>query len=519
MSHPFFLWTMQRTGGTSLTELLMEMSEHRKADHEPFNWRKSPRQFAAVAQRWAETKDAAALSAALADIFAQHYLIKHCYELHPDLTPHLMQAAAGYRHIHLLRRDEMSRLISKFVAEANGTWFKDYSSKVYSDVLEGKRKLNPLPLKKVVEQYEYCRDLTNEVRKLMRDGGVEFREVYYEDLYLGEPGPRLQHLEQLLEFLGFGPEAVEQHRSAIKEKIFDSGQNTASVLQFVPNLQHVIDALIAVGCPRSVAQSELRSPAAAAEDQAQQRAHRSNVLPWQPQAREGVALPQEGQLGATREVAAAALIQRPGSRAAFATSAERPSYGVRSILPEFGSIAGWLTLDEAEELFRTAAAAQSGCIVEVGSYRGRATLVLCAGSSVGAQLPVYAVDPHEPVVGAFGTKFGPKDRAAFFRNFFRTDLVQYVRLLNTTSTIAAAGWKLPISLLFLSGAHRYPSVYADFAAWQPHLLPGATVAFYDADMDGRKRVIEMLVGSSTLDEPNRVGKLALLHFTGDPHRR
>jgi hypothetical protein len=46
VSSPFIIWTMQRTGGTTLTDLLMSMSEHPGAEHEPFNWaRKQPRQF------------------------------------------------------------------------------------------------------------------------------------------------------------------------------------------------------------------------------------------------------------------------------------------------------------------------------------------------------------------------------------------------------------------------------------------------------------------------------------------
>jgi hypothetical protein len=36
LSFPFIIWTSQRTGGTSLIELLMSMSEHKATDHEPF---------------------------------------------------------------------------------------------------------------------------------------------------------------------------------------------------------------------------------------------------------------------------------------------------------------------------------------------------------------------------------------------------------------------------------------------------------------------------------------------------
>src|SRR5215471_14795119 len=110
MSHPFIMWTMRRAGGTPLTELLMEMSEHKKADHEPFNFRyRAPRQFGKVTQAWDETRDDAALSESLAAIFAERFLIKHCYELHDmQFNSRLMKAAtkANYRQILLRREDE-----------------------------------------------------------------------------------------------------------------------------------------------------------------------------------------------------------------------------------------------------------------------------------------------------------------------------------------------------------------------------------------------------------------------------
>ena len=72
MSRPFIIWTMQRTGGTALAELLMEMSEHRSAEHEPFNWaKKSPRQFWPITDAWNRTRDHVALSGELDAILAR----------------------------------------------------------------------------------------------------------------------------------------------------------------------------------------------------------------------------------------------------------------------------------------------------------------------------------------------------------------------------------------------------------------------------------------------------------------
>jgi len=251
VSYPFIIWTVQRTGGTSLTELLMKMSEHRAADHEPFNWRRSkPRQFGAVARNWVETKDEATLQSALRVIFADRYLIKHCYELHgAPLSVQILRGAAktDYRHILLLRRDELSRLASKFIAEANGTWFKDYAAEVYAGIVSHKRNLQPLPVDQVVIQFEHCRRTTDRIRQVLARLRVNKREVWYEDIYTGDRETRLSHLNDLFHFLDFTPETIAAHQTDIEEKIFGGGQNTGDILQFVPNLAEVRQALVAAG--------------------------------------------------------------------------------------------------------------------------------------------------------------------------------------------------------------------------------------------------------------------------------
>jgi hypothetical protein len=247
MSHPFIIWTMQRTGGTALAQLLMDISEHEAAEHEPFNW---DRQFGSVTKSWHSTKDDLTLSAALTQILAQRVLIKHTYELRDiQFNIHLMQAAvnADYRHVFLGRRDELSRLVSKFVAEANGTWFKDYATRVYEKIRSGERTLNPLPVSKVTTTYRRCRDMTTEIRQSFNKFGVKFHEIYYEDIYVGEHEERIIRLNGLLQFLDLTPDMTETHRSNIEERIFRQGQDTQSILKFVPNLAEVTEAVRAAG--------------------------------------------------------------------------------------------------------------------------------------------------------------------------------------------------------------------------------------------------------------------------------
>jgi hypothetical protein len=180
-------------------------------------------------------------------------------------------------------------------------------------------------------------------------------------------------------------------------------------------------------------------------------------------------------------------------------------------LRDVASIRGWLAPDAAELLYELARDVAGGCIVEVGSYRGRSTVALAHGSAAGGGAPVYAVEPHEPFVGARGGVFGPQDRAAFFRNMVRTGAYRHVRLLNVSSEVVVPGWAQPVALLWLDGDHTYEGVSRDFAAWEPHLTPDADVVLDDADdreLGPRRLVGELRErGWAQVDQVGRVAHL------------
>ena len=54
---------------------------------------------------------------------------------------------------------------------------------------------------------------------------------------------------------------------------------------------------------------------------------------------------------------------------------------------------GWMSPDQAERLYRAAAGTHAGeQIVEIGSFRGRSTIVLASAAPEG--VAVVAIDPH-----------------------------------------------------------------------------------------------------------------------------
>lgn len=186
-------------------------------------------------------------------------------------------------------------------------------------------------------------------------------------------------------------------------------------------------------------------------------------------------------------------------------------------LSDVASIRGWLSRDAALLLYRLASQVSDGCIVEVGSYRGRSTVVLARGAERGRGARVYAVEPHEPFVGPRGGQFGPEDRAAFFRNMVRTGAYRTIRLLNTSSEIVAPGWAEPVSLLWLDGDHSYEGVRRDFDAWAPHLLPGCDLVLDDTDDPGLgpQQLVAELTAAGWV-EVERVDRVAHLRRR-EPH--
>lgn len=181
-----------------------------------------------------------------------------------------------------------------------------------------------------------------------------------------------------------------------------------------------------------------------------------------------------------------------------APAAMDPRDGLARVPGFIESVEGWLSLREGRCLYRLAAGCRGrGAIVEVGSWKGRSTLCLAAGSLAGAGTRILAVDPHTG---------SPEQRRAFgevhtldeFRaNLGRAGLDHLVTPMVMTSLEAARAVVDPIELIFIDGAHEYEAVRADFEAWFPRVIDGGVMAFHDtASWNGPGRLVrESVFGS------------------------
>ena len=159
----------------------------------------------------------------------------------------------------------------------------------------------------------------------------------------------------------------------------------------------------------------------------------------------------------------------------------------REITALLADVEGWLSSSEATALFGCARRCRGrGAIVEIGSWKGRSTIVLAAGSRAGAGAPVYAVDPHQ----GLRQLGGEPTFAAFQANVAAAGFTDLVRPLEQFSADAARGFTAPIELIYIDGAHDHASVLADFTAWFPKVLDGGVMAFHDTvGYPGPRRVV------------------------------
>jgi predicted O-methyltransferase YrrM len=181
-------------------------------------------------------------------------------------------------------------------------------------------------------------------------------------------------------------------------------------------------------------------------------------------------------------------------------------------------------LSEAEARFLGIAAActpAQGCIVEIGSFKGKSTVMLATVAQHYSLAPVVAIDPHtfaNPELAQHRNEPGASSWEPFLRNLEASSVRDSVEIHRAPSTDVAAGWNRPIRFLWIDGNHSYAGAKADFDGFLPHLVPGGVVAFHDALhlFSGPIRVFaEDVLRSDRFGAAGFVGSIAWAQFR--PH--
>jgi SAM-dependent methyltransferase len=154
------------------------------------------------------------------------------------------------------------------------------------------------------------------------------------------------------------------------------------------------------------------------------------------------------------------------------------------VVVEVAGVDGWMSADQARRLYDAAARTASGDqIVEIGSFRGRSTIVLASAAPEG--VAVVAIDPHA------GNDRGPQeiegfaeaaadDHEVFTANLAAAGVAQRVRHIRAFSDAAHHEVQGDLAVLYVDGAHRYAPALADIRDWGARVEPGGTLLIHDS---------------------------------------
>ena len=169
---------------------------------------------------------------------------------------------------------------------------------------------------------------------------------------------------------------------------------------------------------------------------------------------------------------------------AVCSPAVEPTPSFAAVLDAIAGIDGWLSEDQALRLWtRGRSVSEGGRIVEIGSFRGRSTVVLA--SAAGSGVDVVAIDPHAGndrgprEIAGYGAE-AEEDNAVFHANLVAAGVASRVHHVRAFSSDAHGAVDGRIDLLYIDGAHRYGPALADVHAWGDRVEPGGTMLVHDA---------------------------------------
>jgi len=150
-------------------------------------------------------------------------------------------------------------------------------------------------------------------------------------------------------------------------------------------------------------------------------------------------------------------------------------------------IPGYLLENEARFLgFLAACTPAKGRIVEIGSFKGRSTVMLAKVAAHYDLGQVVAIDPHNFNLSE-KTEVSPEEivrqvssKDDFLNSLRTAGALEHVEFHHALSVQVSSAWNEPIRLLWIDGDHTYRGAKDDFDGFAPHVRPGGVIAMHDA---------------------------------------
>ena len=157
-----------------------------------------------------------------------------------------------------------------------------------------------------------------------------------------------------------------------------------------------------------------------------------------------------------------------------------------------------------------------GAIVEIGSFKGKSTVMLATVAAYYGAGPVVAIDPHEgfAYLGP-NVPQEPPTFDTFLASIKSAGIEHEVEVKRAYSRDAAKDWNRPIRVLWIDGDHSYQGCKEDFDLFAPYLADGAVIAFHDTlnSFEGPIRVfVEDILRSDRFGPAGFVHSIAWSQF-------
>jgi hypothetical protein len=178
---------------------------------------------------------------------------------------------------------------------------------------------------------------------------------------------------------------------------------------------------------------------------------------------------------------------------------------------------GFLAENELRFLGTLAACTPAdGAIVEIGSFKGKSTVMLATVSAHYNSGPVVAIDPHQgfAYLGP-NVPQEPPTFDTFLASIKSAGIDHNVEVQRTFSRHAANNWNRSIRVLWIDGDHSYQGCKEDFDLFSPYLADGAVIAFHDTlnSFEGPIRVfVEDILRSDRFGPAGFVHSIAWSQF-------
>ncbi|MCF8091006.1 MAG: class I SAM-dependent methyltransferase [Desulfotignum sp.] len=160
--------------------------------------------------------------------------------------------------------------------------------------------------------------------------------------------------------------------------------------------------------------------------------------------------------------------------------------------------------------------AATGSILEIGSFKGKSTIILAKAAAAAGMKQIFACDPLSLTCETDPKDaFGEELPRLFHENLKQHNVQDIVQFYQIRATDLARIWDKPLKALWIDGDHTYAGTISDITLFERHLSKGGIACFHDVlhGFDGPIRAFtEKILLSESFGECGLCGSIGWGQF-------